>query len=149
MFKKMVALVMVLGFVVSCTLGTNIPDDKWSILTIKNASRGLGYAIANTKTTVDDVAVVQAYNLFKTGTVDPVKMNEILAPFIKDEGAYKLVVLAAFDLIEAMGGVVINNQIVDLSKITPEMWKIVETAYLQGYEIGKSDRAKGVTRAIP
>jgi len=149
MFKRCFALAMVVAFVLvtGCAFN-NVPDDKWSVLTIKNSARGLGYAIANSKTTVDDTAVVQAYNLFKTGVVDPVKMNEILTPFVK-KPEYKLVVLAAFDLIEAMGGVVVNNQVMDLSKIPPELWRTVEIAYMQGYEIGKLDNSKGITRAVP
>lgn len=151
MIKKCFALAMVVAFILTtgCAMN-NVPSDKdkWSIFAIKNSARGLGYAVANSKTTVDDVAVTQAYNLFRAGTMDPAKMNELISPFVK-KPEYKLIYLAAFDLIEAMGGVVVNNQIMDLSKIPPELWNTVELSYLQGYEIGKIDNSKGITRAVP
>lgn len=125
-----------------------IVQDQWGLLAIKNASRALGYAVANSKSTIDDAAVVEAYSLFKTGQVDPAKMNEILGRFSKDP-ANKLLILAALDLLQAMGATISGGTIVDLTKIPPELWSIVEVSYQQGYELGKLDRRAGITRAIP
>jgi hypothetical protein len=149
MFKKMWCLVTIVCFVliIGCTFD-QIVTDKWGLLAVKNSARGFGYAISNTKSSLDDKIVVEAYGFFKSGNVDPVKLNEIISPFVKDP-AYKLVVLAGFDLLEAMGATVVDGQIIDVSKIPPELWKTVETAYTMGYELGQSDKTKGITRAIP
>jgi hypothetical protein len=147
--KRMVALAVMFLFVLGCGLNfNNIPQDQWGQLAVKNAARGLGYAIANSKSTVDDAAVIEAYNLFKTGQVDPTQINSLLAKFNKDP-ANQLIILAGLDLLQAMGASITAGQVVDISKIPPELWSMVEIAYQQGYALGKVDKAKGVTRAIP
>lgn len=148
--KRYLSVVLVCLIAVM-TMGVNkcqVSDNPLGLLAVKNSARALGYAIANSKSTTDDAAVVEAYTLFKTGQVDPVKMNELLAKFNKDP-ANQLLVLAALDLIEAMGATVTNGAIVDLSGIPPELWKTVEVSYQQGYALGKTDKSKGITRAIP
>ena len=62
-----------------------------------------------------------------------------------------LIVFAALDLVEAMGAVINKNQgtVLDLSGIPAEAWTLVETAYKQGYALGKADKKAGVTRAVP
>lgn len=144
--KVLMVLLMAIVFA-GCSFD-QIVQDQWGLLAVKNSSRALGYAIANSKTTADDVAVVEAYSLFKTGQIDVAKMNEILQRFSKDP-ASQLMVLAALDLLQAMGATVTGGAIVDLSKIPPELWATVEISYQQGYALGKTDKAKGITRAMP
>lgn len=127
---------------------TNVQDSPWGPLAVKNAARGLGYAVANSKSTVDDAAVEEAYALITTGQIDPTKFNGILERFKKDP-ANQLVILAALDLMQAMGATVTTGSVVDVSKIPPEMLTMAEIAYKQGYAVGKMDKTKGITRAVP
>ena len=131
-----------------CSLNSTIPAGPMSDLLVKNASRSLGYAVANSKSTVDDQAIVNAYNLFKTGQVDPTVLNGMLSKFSTDP-ANQLLVLAALDLLQVMGASVSSGSIMDISKIKPEMWSMVETSYQQGYALGALDKKKGITRALP
>ena len=145
--KSLIAAFLVFAVLAGCSFD-QVVQDQWGLLAIKNAARGLGYAVGNSKTTVDDVAVEQAYSLLKTGQTDPAKMNEILSKWNGQPGG-KLLVFAALDLLQAMGATVTSGSILDLSKIPPELWAIVEISYLQGIELGKADRTKGITRAVP
>ena len=145
--KRLIAVVALFAMVAGCSFD-QIVTDQWGLLAIKNAARGLGYAVGNSKTTVDDTAVEQAYSLLKTGQTDPAKINEVLSLWQGQAGG-KLLVFAALDLLQAMGATVTSGTVIDLSKIPPELWSTVEISYLQGLELGKADRVKGVTRAVP
>jgi hypothetical protein len=146
--KKLFALLLLASVAVAGCSFDQIVQDQWGLLAIKNAARGLGYAVANSKTTLDDTAVEQAYSLLKTGQTDPVKINEMLAKWNGQPGG-KLLVFAALDLLEAMGATISAGTIIDLSGIPPELWATVERSYLQGYELGKADKKAGVVRAVP
>ena len=60
--KKLIALFALFALVAGCSFD-QIVQDQFGILAVKNAARGLGYAVANSKTTADDEAVVAAYEL--------------------------------------------------------------------------------------
>ena len=77
-----------------------------------------------------------------------VAMTELLSR-LKNQNP--LIVFAALDLVEAMGATINKNQgtVLDLSGIPAEAWTLVETAYKQGYALGKADKKAGVTRAVP
>jgi hypothetical protein len=143
--KKILLLFLVL--LVGCSWD-QVVQDQWGLLAIKNAARGLGYSVANSKTTLDETAIEESYNLLKTGQADPAIINEALAHWNLQPGG-KLLVLAALDLLGAMGAVITDKTIVDLSAIPPELWLIVESSYSQGFELGKIDRGLGVTRMVP
>ena len=132
------------------TLGVSKCDmtDPVTNLAIKNAARSVGYAVANSKTAADDKAVEAAWELYTQGTLNEVAMTELLSR-LKNQNP--LIVFAALDLVEAMGAVINKNQgtVLDLSGIPAEAWTLVETAYKQGYALGKADRKSGVTRAVP
>ena len=126
-----------------CDLG-----DPLQTLAIKNAARSVGYAVANSKTSADDKAVEAAWELYTKGTLNEVAMTELLS---KLKNQNPLIVFAALDLVEAMGATINKNQgtVLDLSGIPAEAWTLVETAYKQGYALGKADKKAGVTRAVP
>lgn len=142
--KKLLVIAMLFAMVTACSFD-QIVQDQWGLLAIKNAARGLGYAVAQADPSVND-AVVAAYKLFKTGQLDPAAMTALIQKF---KPANPLIVFAALDLLEAMGALIQGGAIVDLSKIPPELWPIVETSYLQGYELGRADAKMGVRRAVP
>jgi hypothetical protein len=142
--KKLFIVLLLFGLVSACSFD-QIVQDPWGMLAIKNAARGLGYAVAQGGPEVND-AVVAAYKLFKTGQLDPAAMTALLQKF---KPVNPLIVFAALDLLEAMGAVIQSGVIVDLTKIPPELWPIVETSYLQGYELGKLDAKAGIRRAVP
>jgi len=147
--KRIISLLAVLVITALC-LGVSKCDvtDPVTNLAIKNAARSVGYAIANSKTTVDDKAVEAAWELYTKGTLNEVAMTELLSR-LKNQNP--LGVIAALDLGEAMGAVINRNQgtVLDLSGIPAEAWTLVETAYKQGYALGKADKKAGVTRAVP
>ena len=122
--------------------------DPVTNLAIKNAARSVGYAVANSRTTADDKAVEAAWELYTKGTLNEVAMTELLSR-LKNQNP--LIVFAALDLVEAMGAVINKNQgtVLDLSGIPAEAWTLVETAYKQGYALGKADKKAGITRAVP
>lgn len=132
------------------TLGVSKCDmtDPVTNLAIKNAARSVGYAVANSRTTADDKAVEAAWELYTKGTLNEVAMTELL---IRLKNQNPLIVFAALDLVEAMGATINKNQgtVLDLSGIPAEAWTLVETAYKQGYALGKADKKAGVTRAVP
>ena len=132
------------------TLGVSKCDmeDPVTNLAIKNAARSVGYAVANSKTSADDKAVEAAWELYTKGTLNEVAMTELLSR-LKNQNP--LIVFAALDLVEAMGATINKNQgtVLDLSGIPAEAWTLVETAYKQGYTLGKADKKAGVTRAVP
>ena len=148
MSKSLLAamLVSILAF----TLGVSKCDmsDPLQSLALKNAARSLGYAVAQSKTSADDKAIEAAYELYTKGTLNEVAMTELLS-LLKNQNP--LIVFAALDLVEAMGAVINKNQgtVLDLSGIPAEAWALVETAYKQGYTLGKADKRAGVTRAVP
>jgi hypothetical protein len=142
--KKLIPIVLIFALVAGCSFD-QIVTDQWGLLAIKNAARGLGYAVAQGGPEVND-AVVAAYKLFKTGQLDPVAMTALIQKF---KPVNPLIVFATLDLLETMGAVIQSGIIVDLTKIPPELWPIVETAYLQGYELGKFDAKAGIKRAVP
>jgi hypothetical protein len=145
--KKLIAVLMLFGIVAGCSFD-QVVQDQWGMLAIKNASRGLGYAIAQSKTTADDQAVIAAYELLTKGQLSEVAMTELLQ---KLQGQNPLVVFAALDLLEAMGAMINKGQgtVLDLSGIPPELWAIVEASYKQGYSLGMADKKAGVMRAVP
>lgn len=145
--KKLIAVCALFALVAGCSFD-QIVTDQWGLLAIKNASRGLGYAVANSKTTDDDQAVIAAYELLTKGQLSEVAMTALIQRL---QGQNPLVVFAALDLLEAMGAMINKGQgtVLDLSGIPPELWVTVETAYKQGYALGKADRKAGVTRAMP
>lgn len=145
MKKAATAIVLTLAVMASGCSFDQIVQDPWGMLAIKNAARGLGYAVAQSDPSVNE-AVVAAYSLFKTGQLDPAAMTALIQKF---KPANPLIVFAALDLLEAMGALIQGGAIVDLSKIPPELWPIVETSYLQGYELGKLDAKAGIRRAVP
>ena len=62
--KKLIAVLALFGFLAGCSFD-QIVQDQWGLLAIKNASRGLGYAVAQSKSTADDTAVQAAYDLLQ------------------------------------------------------------------------------------
>jgi len=141
-----VALMAILAF----TLGVSKCDmsDPLQSLALKNAARSLGYAVAQSKTTADDKAIEAAYELYTKGTVNEVIMTDLIKQL---KAKNPLVVFAALDVVEAMGGILNKQQevVIDIGGISPEAWALVEGAYKQGYSLGKADKRSGVTRAVP
>ena len=141
-----VALMAILAF----TLGVSKCDmsDPLQSLALKNAARSLGYAVAQSKTSADDKAIEAAYELYTKGTVNEVIMTDLIRQ-LKTKNP--LVVFAALDVIEAMGGLLNKQQevVIDIGGISHEAWALVEVAYKQGYTLGKADKRAGVTRAVP
>lgn len=148
--KKKAALILAVVAILVMTLGINKCDvsDPLQTLAIKNAARSVGYAVANSKTTADDKAVEAAWELYTKGTLSEVAMTELISRF---KSQNPLIVFAALDLVEAMGATINKQQstIIDLSGIPDEAWGLVEVAYKQGYQLGKTDKRAGVTRAVP
>jgi len=141
-----VALMAILAF----TLGVSKCDmsDPLQSLALKNAARSLGYAVAQSKTSADDKAIEAAYELYTKGTVNEVIMTDLIKQL---KAKNPLVVFAALDVVEAMGGILNKQQetIIDIGGISHEAWALVETAYKQGYQLGKADKRAGVTRSVP
>lgn len=146
--KSSLAVVVMVALLAGCAGWESVVQDQWGKLAVKNAARALGYAVGNSKSTVDDTAVAQAYNLLRSGQTDPTAINSILSKWNNQQGG-KLLVFAALDLLEAMGATIQGGLITELAKIPPELWVAVEIAYQQGFEMGLADKSAKVTRAVP
>ena len=150
MFKKMLCVLMAVAMaaITGCA-GLQIGDDLTTELMVTNGARGLGYAIARVDNPYLTKAVEQAYSLLRKGEFNESDMTALIQKL--NRAGEKMLAYAALDLLRVMGAQINSDQqtILDLSGIPDWLWDVAEEAYLQGYDMGASDRRAGITRVLP
>lgn len=150
MKKKLTLLFVTLVMLIGCN-GMQVSQNAAMLTAIELGGYNLGYYVGKSKTDADDIAIANAYQLARTGTLSPAELAAAFAKF-KIENAQLagslLIVMrnmgASFDT---------GGGLVSLSGIPVEYWDRAAAGYAAGYEFGKigqkSIRVSAVVAIMP
>jgi hypothetical protein len=109
---------------------------------IELAGYNLGYYVGKSKTTSDDTAIADAYQLARTGQLSPAQIAEAYSRLKIDNpqlaGSLYIVLKNMGAGFDAGGG------LVDLSGIPVEYWDTAAVGYEAGYGVGKINQKSKV-----
>jgi hypothetical protein len=142
--KKLIAILMVFGLLAGCKAG-DIVNNNGMLTAIELGGYNLGYYVGKSKTTTDDIAIADAYQLARTGQLSPAQIAEAYSKLKIDNpqlaGSLYIVLKNMGAGFDAGGG------LVDLSSIPVEYWDAAASGYEAGYSIGKVNQ-KSKVRAV-
>jgi hypothetical protein len=146
--KKLSIIMILMTFLIGgcSSFNTNLTPEQQQqllIIPIKVGALNLGVYVGKTKTVADDMAVQDGYLMLRKGQLPIEDLNKALLNLHLDN---PVIAANCLILLESMGAVMgpsvgsLNKSILDVSKITPEMWNAAELYYKQGFLIGQSQQ---------
>lgn len=148
--KKVTAVTAIIMFLFGCA-GTQINQNAALLTAIELGGYNLGYYVGKSKTDADDIAIANAYQLARTGTLSPAELAAAFAKFKIENaqlaGSLLIIMRNMGATFDASGG------LVSLSGIPVEYWDRAAYGYAAGYEFGKvgqkSFKASAVVAVMP
>jgi hypothetical protein len=148
--KKFVLASVVILFLFGCT-GTQINQNAAMLTAIELGGYNLGYYVGKSKTDADDIAIANAYQLARTGTLSPAELAAAFAKFKIENAQLAGSLLIVMRNMGASFGT--DGGLVSLSGIPVEYWDRAAAGYAAGYEFGKvgqkSVRVSAVVAIMP
>ena len=141
--KKLIALIMVLGLLAGCSgrVG-DVVTNQGMLTAIELGGYNLGYYVAKSKSTADDIAIADAYQLARTGQLSPTQIAEAYSKLKIDNPQ---LAGSLYIILKNMGaGFDTGGGLVDLSSIPVEYWDSAAAGYEAGYAIGKTNQKSKV-----
>lgn len=139
--KRLFAVLMVVGLLAGCKLG-DIAENNGMLTAIELGGFNLGFYVGKSKTTDDDKAIADAYQLARTGNLSPEQLAEAFNKLKLDNPQ---LAGSLYIILKNMGaGFDAGGGLVDLSGIPVEYWDAAAAGYESGYAIGKVNQKSRV-----
>jgi hypothetical protein len=139
--KKLIVILATIGILIGCKAG-DVVNNNGMLTAIELAGYNLGYYVGKSKTTSDDIAIADAYQLARTGQLSPEQIAEAYGKLKIDNpqlaGSLYIVLKNMGANFNTSGG------LVDLSSIPIEYWDSAAAGYEAGFAVGKVNQKSKV-----